>query len=277
MQVISTLAAASVALGAAATNANTEHVQRQLILGGEEVAVGAKTYAVGIRPTVDSDNFCGGSLISPTHVLTTATCSQGDIAVAAVGSHYINGTSDGEQIRIVSGQRHPQYNTTSGSYDFAVLTLEKPSKFAPVKLPAANDSDIIPGMWAKVMGWGDTSFPNGTTSYELLSVGVQVWDNNDCLPVFVIDDTMVCAGGVAGKDACNGDTGAPLVKEKGRGDADDVVIGVSSWGHGCGNDGVPGVYSRVSAAVEWINSVTKSLTPLEGQQLPIANLTKTGI
>ncbi|GMF10070.1 unnamed protein product [Phytophthora lilii] len=212
MQVISTLAAASVALGAAATNVNTEHVQRQLILGGEEVAVGAKTYAVGIRPTVDSDNFCGGSLISPTHVLTTATCSQGDIAVAAVGSHYINGTSDGEQIRIVSGQRHPQYNTTSGSY------------------------------------------PNGATSNELRVVELQVWDSKDCLPVFLIDDTMVCAGGAAGKDACDGDTGAPLIKEKGRGDSDDILIGVSSWDHGCGNAGVPGVYSRVSAAV---NSVTK--------------------
>ncbi|GMF14141.1 unnamed protein product [Phytophthora lilii] len=257
MQIIPTLAAATIAIGALATSANAEHVQRQLILGGKEVPIGTKTYAVGIRPTADGETFCGGSLITPTHVLTTATCSQGQASFVAVGTHYISGKKDGEQIKVVSSQVHPQYNTTTGSFDAAVLTLEKASKFKPVKLPAADGSDTTPGSWAKVMGWGETSYPNGTTSKDLLTVGVQVWDNNDCAPVFNIDDTMVCAGGVAGKDACNGDTGAPLIKEKGQGDADDILIGMSSWGHGCGNQGIPGVYSRVSAALKWINSATK--------------------
>ncbi|KAG6953184.1 hypothetical protein JG687_00012534 [Phytophthora cactorum] len=176
----------------------------------------------------------------------------------AVGTHYINGTKDGEQIKVVSAQNHTLYNASSASYDFAVLTLEKPSKFSPIKLPKADDSDIIAGMWTKVMGWGDTSFPNGTRSNELQSVGLEVWNNDDCAPLFVVDNSSVCAGGAVGRDSCVGDTGAPLVKEKGQGDADDILIGLVSWGSGCGDQGIPAVYSRVSAGIEWISSVAKT-------------------
>ncbi|KAG1686145.1 Glc7p regulatory subunit [Phytophthora capsici] len=258
MKVISTLAIASVALGTASAS---EHVERQLILGGGEVPIGTKAYAAGIRTTADGNSYCGGALVSPTHVLTTAACT-GPTGpelpnFVAIGTHYINGTKDGEQIKVVSTQNHTLYNATSASYDFSILTLEKASKFAPISLPKPDDSDIIAGMWTKVMGWGDTSYPNGTRSNELQSVGIEVWDNEDCGHIFVVDNSSVCAGGAAGRDACVGDTGAPLVKEKGQGDADDILIGLSSWGSGCGDKGVPGVYSRVSAAIEWINSVTK--------------------
>ncbi|GMF10045.1 unnamed protein product [Phytophthora lilii] len=255
MQIIPSLAAATIAFGAIAATADAEHVQRQLILGGKRVTIATKTYTVGIRPTADGESFCGGSLISPTHVLTTAACLTDEAKFVGVGTHYIKGTKEGEQIKVVKGQSHTKYNATSGSYDIGILTLEKPSKFKPVNLPAADDTDTIPGMWAEVMGWGNTSYPNGATSNQLR--GVDLRDNKDCSPVFLIDYTMVCAGGAPGKDACDGDTGAPLIKEKGRGDSDDILIGVSSWRHGCGNACVPGVYSRVSVAVEWIKSVTK--------------------
>ncbi|ETI44245.1 hypothetical protein F443_11056 [Phytophthora nicotianae P1569] len=67
---------------------------------------------------------------------------------------------------------------------------------------------------------------------------------------------MVCAGGVVGKDSCGGDGGGPLIKERGPGDEDDIVIGLVSWGSDCGV-GYPAVYSRVSKAMTWINSVLK--------------------
>lgn len=192
-------------------------------------------------------------------MLTTASCTGvKETAFAAIGTHYINGTSDGEQIKVVKAQNHTGFNDLTLTYDVAVLTLERPSKFTPVKLPAANDSDIIPGMWSKVLGWGDTSYPNGTRSHELMGVSVEVWGNDQCSNLFVVDETMVCAGGAAGKDSCNADNGGPLIKENGRGDADDILIGMPSWGSGCGDEGIPAVYARVSAAVEWINSVIKT-------------------
>ncbi|KAG3194997.1 hypothetical protein PC128_g8856 [Phytophthora cactorum] len=173
-----------------------------------------------------------------------------------LGTHYLNGTQDGEQIKVVSAQNHTGYNSTSDSYDVALLTLEKPSKFKPVQLPAADDSDVIPGMRPKLVGWGYTSYPNGLKSHELQGMSLEVWSNTDCAQIYHLDDTMVCAGGVIGKDSCDGDTGGPLIKERGSGDDDDIVIGLVSWGSECGA-GYPTVFSRVSKALEWINSVTK--------------------
>ena len=42
-----------------------------------------------------------------------------------------------------------------------------------------------------------------------------------------------------------GDSGGPII-------LDGVVIGVVSYGHGCANDNVPGVYTRVSAFQSWL-------------------------
>ena len=52
-----------------------------------------------------------------------------------------------------------------------------------------------------------------------------------------------------GRDACNGDSGGPLV-------CNGKLTGITSFGNGCGN--VPGVYTRVSNYVEWIQKYTEN-------------------
>ncbi|KAG6972367.1 hypothetical protein JG688_00004035, partial [Phytophthora aleatoria] len=99
-------------------------------------------------------------------LLPTASLTVAQPNFVAVGTHYINGTKDGEQIKVVSAQNHTLNNVTIMSYDFALLALEKPSKFTPIHLPKTDDSDIIAGMWTEVVGWGDTSFPNGARAPE---------------------------------------------------------------------------------------------------------------
>lgn len=47
-----------------------------------------------------------------------------------------------------------------------------------------------------------------------------------------------------------GDSGGPVIKP-GLTAAQDVSIGITSWGRGCAAD-TPGVYSDVAAAVPWI-------------------------
>ncbi|KAJ3604567.1 hypothetical protein NHX12_029307 [Muraenolepis orangiensis] len=68
---------------------------------------------------------------------------------------------------------------------------------------------------------------------------------------------MVCAG-VRGKgpqknnpDTCKGDSGGPLV-------CNDVQVGITSFGHGCGIRNKPGVYTFLSNDhLVWINKTMK--------------------
>jgi trypsin len=62
--------------------------------------------------------------------------------------------------------------------------------------------------------------------------------------------------------------GGPLVIRGNDGSgADDVQVGVVSWGIGCANKNFPGVYSRISEAYDWIKSEVCSKS-----QDPPANL-----
>jgi len=62
-------------------------------------------------------------------------------------------------------------------------------------------------------------------------------------------DTMLCARD-DGEDACQGDSGGPLILE-GETFADDLLVGVVSWGIGCGGP-LPGVYAKISHFYDWI-------------------------
>ena len=222
-----------------------------LILGGNIVPSSTKTYTTGVRSAANGTDFCGGSLITPMHVLTAAHCMAGDIQYVSVGTHFVSGTDDGEQLKVVNKTRHPKHASETNSYDFLVLELEKASSFPPIVLAKADDSDIAAGGYATVMGWGATS-QGGNLSTELLRIDVPLVNNTACAKVLDIDNTMLCAGGEFDMDACQGDSGGPLITEQ---SSEDVLIGVVSWGNGCGRAGYPGVYARVSVARDWLSIV----------------------
>ncbi|KAE8959840.1 hypothetical protein PR003_g26135 [Phytophthora rubi] len=216
------------------------------------VPSGSKTYVAGLRASAAGDNFCSAALITPTHLLVGTYCSSGNIRWASIGSHYVNGTQDGEQIKIVAILQHPKSSSANFSNDFAILKLERPSKFKPVALAASDDSDIKDGEWAAKMGWDNTGGED-TMAYELTRADVQLMSNANCAKETSIDDTMLCSRGVANESSCTGDYGGPVVVERPTGD---VVVGVVSWGNDCGQPGYPSIYSRVSSARAWIASVT---------------------
>jgi len=118
----------------------------------------------------------------------------------------------------------------------------------------ARDGDHV-----VVSGWGKT-LDNSNGQAEVLQTADLYLENHlNCQNKFTfpyvqaITDDMVCAMGMNGEDSCQGDSGGPLMINN-----DDVatLYGVVSWGVKCGGDH-PGVYTRVSKYVDWIEKSTK--------------------
>jgi hypothetical protein len=89
------------------------------------------------------DKGCGASLIAPDMLLCAAHCEElaRNSEFAYIGSHL---AQQGLSRRIVSVIPHPNYDEFSGTYDFMILTLDRPiHDIEPVRL---NGDTGIPGM-----------------------------------------------------------------------------------------------------------------------------------
>ncbi|ETI40876.1 hypothetical protein F441_13758 [Phytophthora nicotianae CJ01A1] len=268
MKFVSAFVAALAALAVVSSADSTDAVERRLILGGTTVPKGRKTYYAGMRKTAEGKNFCGGTLISPIHVLTASHCVTYDIRWVSIGSHYNNGTQDGEQIKVVSVMNHPNFTEAlKFSNDFVILELEVASTITPAKLAKADDSDFKDGATVTTVGTGRLS--EGTTAlagHELQRVDSTLITNEKCAEYgkITVDDSMICVGGQISMGYCDGDSGGPAFIEYSDDDADDVVVGVVSWrnwrdGEVCGRGkSLPMLYSRVSYARSWIDPIRKS-------------------
>jgi secreted trypsin-like serine protease len=138
---------------------------------------------------------------------------------------------------------------------------------------AAQKALWAPGARATVTGWGTQFWPDAaalTVSDDLREVEVPVQSDADCAnyAVMVTYDprTMLCAGEqTGGKDACNGDSGGPLMSI-GAGGAQ-TLVGVVSQGTGCGYPTQYGVYARVGEGPlrAWLDAVLPRPAPAVAQ------------
>ena len=64
---------------------------------------------------------------------------------------------------------------------------------------------------------------------------------------------MCAASPTIGSDSCKGDSGGPLLTQAGNDAA--KIVGVVSFGTNKCDSSLPGIYTRVSSYVRWIQSV----------------------
>ncbi|MFB9908149.1 serine protease [Allokutzneria oryzae] len=214
-----------------------------MIVGGTRASISQHPWTVFLT-NASGFQFCGGTLVAPTKVLTAAHCVKGTAAnaVRVVSGREDKQSTAGTVTNVSKVWVHPSYTTATSGFDVAVLTLATRVNSATLPLAAPSDTALYAaGTNATVLGWGTTS-SGGAASRYLLKVDVPVTSDATCKTAYpqYSNTSMVCAGIAAGgKDSCQGDSGGPLV-------AGGKLIGVVSWGRGCALPNYPGVYGRVA-------------------------------
>ncbi|KAK3864809.1 hypothetical protein Pcinc_029525 [Petrolisthes cinctipes] len=232
------------------------------IVGGFLTNPGEYPWIVSIlRREAIPNQYCGGALISSFHVLTAAHCiasfNQNDIWVR-VGEHNFNRTDESLHVnhRVSRFLVHPEFQNRNFNNDIALLTLAQPVRYGqyvrPICLP--QEEELLENKMATVAGWGAVQY-NGPISAILRQVHLPVWSNTNCDQAYrqPIMDSMVCAGFPAGgKDACQDDSGGPLMIQGESGKGPWQVVGLVSFGTRCAEPGIPGVYTRVTSFLRWV-------------------------
>jgi V8-like Glu-specific endopeptidase len=206
--------------------------------------------------------LCGGTLIDSRHVLTASHCIDStdptSITITAGLHNKYNDESDTRQMRAVERIfSHPLWNAQSLENDITILRLAEPVQFnryvQPACLPGPDpkpDTDVV------LIGWGKIEY-SGNAYHELKQTKVKVIGECNKYWGQVNEEKQVCVGNLATRDsACQGDSGGPMLYEQ---NGQWIVAGITSFGSptscSVGANFMPNVYTRVSAYLDWINSI----------------------
>lgn len=123
-------------------------------------------------------------------------------------------------------------------------------------LPGPYDS-TKDGNKLVVAGWGQTE--HSRSSPVKLKLFVPKAPLTQCSARFKtakvsLGNKQICAGGEAHKDSCKGDSGGPLMTTYKDNQAQWYIEGIVSFGAKCGSAGWPGVYTKVSEYINWIQN-----------------------
>ena len=221
------------------------------VIGGKDV-VSNREYPFMVK--IESGNRqCAGTLISRSFVLTAAHCvydkSVEDIILKLGTNKFLIKMVDSKII-------HPNYTETGlkikefdiyqvkVEYDVALLKLEQEFNYftdsiQPIQL---NDKNLqsLSFLKCEILGWGQT-IPDDLSSHSeiLQSLNIEIYQN--CSIYGNLSKSEFCAS----SDACKGDSGGPLI-------CDSIQVGIISWGVGCLNRDLPGVYARIDEFLSWI-------------------------
>lgn len=251
------------------------------IVGGQISYEGEYPWAVSIQR--HGNHHCGGVIVGRRWILTAAHCVRSQMIsnlIVRTGGNTLTRSSnsinshlerDYSVDQIVMHDEFSRYDnltsnqlkisaSTTNNADIALIKLKHDIHWNELAWPVCfpnKDAGNFSGHDAIVIGWGKLNEKSEDFSNDLQKVRLTIIDNKVCQNWFrqagremPIDDRIICAGFKSGgKDACHGDSGGPLLSKI---NGQYVVVGVVSTGIGCARPLLPGLYSRVSSYINWI-------------------------
>lgn len=233
------------------------------IVGGTNTTIDQNPWQIALTSNA-AFQFCGGSIVSASWVLTAQHCVEGGNAdMRVVAGITRKSLQSSGQIRAIDAVlTFPGYSDASLGKDVALVHLATPLTFnanvAAIPLVTAADATagaLNGGVNSRVTGWGTLS--SGGSSPDILqTVDVPLITHAQAQAAYgTLSTDQLGAGvlGVGGRDSCQGDSGGPLsvvhngVRKLG---------GVVSWGEGCALANKPGMYAKVSSFQAWIAART---------------------
>jgi hypothetical protein len=234
------------------------------IIGGDDASPGEYPWMAALVFADEPDNFlaqfCGGSLIHPRWILTASHCVDGtkaeDLEVL-LGTNDLDSPSGFQRIAVAEIVMAPRYNDFNLDSDFALLRLAEPADPALTPLQLIDDVALsAPGVEAVLTGWGDltnggSDFPTLLQEVEIPLVDLAVANATPSYDGTLTENMLAAGFEAGGKDSCYGDSGGPLIVPSPVGNGW-AQAGIVSFGAGCAEPGVYGIYSRVSQFRHWL-------------------------
>ena len=284
----------------ASTRGAGEYGDGRRIVGGSDASsteVPIYYWTTLIDKLGGSWTLCTGELISPTWMLTAGHCilnfnndgyrSAGPGSTRIVyGCHNLKDTSSCKVMGAKRYVAHPCYtpSTDQDHDDIALIELENPvqgmeGKFALVDGLNGSLPSIEAGKVVYLAGFGATRGNGAVVASTLQEVEVTAVSTADCEKQnpysrdkkYINFEHIICTGGTAGKDSCNGDSGGPAIVVE---DGQPWLVGILSKGSqlpsfsaDCAVEGRYGMYTRVHLYAGWIEAVLNGWDfPCEGYE-----------
>ncbi|XP_006868904.1 PREDICTED: serine protease 44 [Chrysochloris asiatica] len=234
------------------------------IVGGMPAAEKKWPWQVSLQ--TDGHHICGGSLINHWWVLTAAHCIFGHFEyVAKMGDVHLHHES---RMAVIVPVRdiiiHRDYDSVGRIVnDIALALLEFPVNYSshiqPICLPG-KDFLVQTNTACWVTGWGKLKPIDDPKVVPVLlqEAELNIIRDKECNKIIkkklktalnLVEEGAICGYSDQGKDSCQGDSGGPLVCEFNH---TWMQVGIVSWGIGCGQKGVPGVYTEISFYKDWL-------------------------